>query len=301
VSERWIRSQRAAVVEIRDDVLLVDRAGVVRRIEADSAELARVVLAFLGQPHAEPEVIAHVESLAGPLGERRAVVHQLVGLLAETGAIGQAITGSEAIARARGANIVIAASGAIAASSVPALASALQRRGHAIEVALTETATRFVAIDALAAIVQREPQTSMWPRAAHAPVPHVALAEWADLVVVYPASATTISRIAHGHFSDLVAAIALTTRAPVVIAPSMNPDMLDAPAVQRNLEELRVDGFAIVGGVPSQEVDRAPRGNTLRFARESRKATRDGAAISRSRNDRRSCARRARPSGKPQA
>jgi hypothetical protein len=98
----------------------------------------------------------------------------------------------------------------------------------------------------------------MWPAAPHAPVPHVALAEWADLVVLYPASATTIARLAAGDFSDLVAAVALTTRAPVVIVPSMNAQMLAAPAVQRNLERLRADGFAIVHGVPSVEAADAP-------------------------------------------
>src|SRR5438105_2027617 len=83
-----------------------------------------------------------------------------------------------------------------------------------------------VARDALAAIARREPHTSLWPHAAHEPVPHVALAEWADLVVIYPASATTIARLASGDFSELVAATALTTAAPVVVVPSMNAAML---------------------------------------------------------------------------
>ncbi|MGE5185081.1 MAG: flavoprotein, partial [Acidobacteriota bacterium] len=252
---RWVRTPRAAAVELGDDVLLVARDGTVRRLEGASGELARVVLAHLAEPRSGAEVIAHVEELAGPLGERRAVVDQLVALLAETGAIAR-----EPEPRAPGApaNIVVAVSGAIAATHAPALVAALQQRGHAVEIALTATATRFVAIDALAAIARREPHVSLWPRAAHAPVPHVALAEWADLVVVYPASATTIGRIAHGDFSDLVAAIALATRAPTVIVPSMNAAMLAAPAVQRNLATLREDGHAIVLGVPSHEVADAP-------------------------------------------
>ena len=146
----------------------------------------------------------------------------------------------------------------MAASHAPALVGALQRRGWTVEVALTETAQRFVAVDALTALVQRAVHTTMWPAAAHAPVPHVALAAWADLVIVYPASATTIARLAHGDFSDLVAAVALTTRAPVAIVPSMNAEMLAAPAVQRNLDQLRADGFAIVHGVRSVEAADAP-------------------------------------------
>lgn len=254
MSERWIRSQRAAVAETDGALLLVGRDGAVRRLEGDSGELAREVLGFFAHPHDAAEVIAHVEALAGPLGERREVVRQLVALLRDVGALELA----RETAPVSGCNVVVGVSGAIAASHAPALVSALQRRGHTVEVALTETAQRFVSTETLAAILQREPHTSLWPRAAHVPVPHVALARWADVVVVYPASGTTLARIAHGDFSDLVSAIALTTRGAVVLAPSMNLAMLEAPAVQRNLDQLRDDGFIVLHGVPSQEVADAP-------------------------------------------
>jgi SAM-dependent methyltransferase/3-polyprenyl-4-hydroxybenzoate decarboxylase len=258
VSERWIRSQRAAVAELGDDLLLIARDGSVRRLEGDSAELAREVLALFARPHDEAEVVAHVEALAGPLGERKAVVHELVTLLRDTGAIEAA----HAAAARSGVNVVVAISGAIAASHAPLLVGALQRRGHTVEIALTPTAARFASVETLAALTQREPHTSLWPRAAHVPVPHVALARWADVVIVYPASGTTIARIANGDFSDLVSAIALTTRGAVALAPSMNIDMLEAPAVQRNLAKLRDDGFTILHGVPSQEVADAPTART---------------------------------------
>lgn len=254
MSVRWIRSQRAAVVEAGADLLLVGRDRSVRRLTGDGAELAREVLAFFARAHDDDALIAHVEALAGPLGERRQVVLDLLALLRDTGALEPARDEP----RRDGCNIVVGVSGAIAASHAPALVSALQRRGHTVEVALTATATRFVAVETLAAQLQREVHTSLWPRAAHVPVPHVALARWAQLVVVYPASATTIARLAHGDFSDLVAAIALTTDAPVIVIPSMNLAMLQAPAVQRNLEALRDDGFVIVHGVPSEEVAEAP-------------------------------------------
>jgi len=70
----WIRSQRAAVVDVADHLLLVGRDGSVRRLDGDSAELARVVLAFFATAHDEAQLIAHVEALAGALGERRGVV-----------------------------------------------------------------------------------------------------------------------------------------------------------------------------------------------------------------------------------
>jgi phosphopantothenoylcysteine decarboxylase len=256
VSERFIRSQRAAVADVGDASYLVARDGTVRRLDGDTAELARVLLAFFVQPRTEDEVIGHVESLSGPLGAARAVVQQLFALLVEAGAVSK--SSDPASRPGQGINIVVCATGAIAATQTPALVGALLRRGHTVEVALTETARRFVAVDALAAIAGREVHTTLWPSTPHAPVPHVALAGWADLVIVYPASGTSLHRIATGDFSDLVSAIAITTRAPVVLAPSMNNEMVASTAVVRNLEQLRADGFVIVDGVPSQEVADAP-------------------------------------------
>lgn len=245
--------------------MLVGRDGRMLELEGESAELGRTVLAFLGEAHSEREVMAHIEKLSGePLGENAGVVRQLLSVLSETGAVASAAAdaanANEPLpkAAARGLNVVVGITGAIAASAAPQLVSALQRRGHTVEICVTPTAQRFVALDALTAIAQREVHTSMWPVTAHAPVPHVVLAAWADLVIVYPASGTTIARIAHGEFSELVAAVALTTRAPVVLVPSMNAEMLAAAPVQRNLDQLREDGFVIIHGVPSQEVADAP-------------------------------------------
>ena len=252
---RWIRSQRAVAIDVGDACLVIGRDGVARRLDGDSAELARAVLDLFAAPKRDAEVIAHIEAVAGPLGDKRSVVDQLLGLLRDAGAIAPS---EDRPSQGRARNIVVGVTGAIAASHAPALVTALHRRGHAVEVAVTPTAARFVAIEALATLIQRDVHTSMWPRTAHVPVPHVALARWAELVVVYPATATTIGRIANGDFSELVAAIAATTEAPVVVVPSMNDGMLGSPAVQRNLARLRDDGFAIVHGVPSQEAADAP-------------------------------------------
>jgi 2-polyprenyl-3-methyl-5-hydroxy-6-metoxy-1,4-benzoquinol methylase len=99
---------------------------------------------------------------------------------------------------------------------------------------------------------------SMFRGDATCPVPHVNLAEWADLVLVAPASATTIARLAAGDHGELCAAIALGTTAPVVIAPSMNQAMLRSPGVRRNLDRLRDDGFAILHSALGVEVAHAP-------------------------------------------
>jgi SAM-dependent methyltransferase len=90
------------------------------------------------------------------------------------------------------------------------------------------------------------------------PVPHVNLAEWAELVVVCPASATTLSRIATGDCSDLVAAIVAATRAPVIVVPSMNDAMYGSPAVQSNLAVLRDHGRYVVHPALGIEVAHQP-------------------------------------------
>jgi SAM-dependent methyltransferase len=100
--------------------------------------------------------------------------------------------------------------------------------------------------------------TSLWQRDARAPVPHVNLAEWAELVLVYPASATTLSRIATGDCSDLVAAIVAATRAPVAVVPSMNDAMYGSPAVQANLATLRDHGRYVVHPALGVEVAHRP-------------------------------------------
>jgi SAM-dependent methyltransferase len=242
------------VVETGDRVLLVAGDGSVRSLDGDSAELARVVLAFLTTRRSRDELVALVEAQAGPLGPRVTVIDDLLTLLRETGAI---VPARDPVQRA-GLDVVVGISGALAATHAPALVRALQLRGHTIEVAVTETAQRFVSVDALTALVQRPVHTSLWPAAAHEPVPHIALAEWADLVVIYPASATTIARLATGDCSDLVAAIASSTRAPVVVVPSMNAAMIESPAIARNLATLRDDARFVIGGVPSAEAADAP-------------------------------------------
>jgi SAM-dependent methyltransferase len=89
-------------------------------------------------------------------------------------------------------------------------------------------------------------------------VPHVELAEWAELVIVSPCSATSLARIAHGDCSDLVGAIATATRAPIAIVPSMNDAMYASPAVQANLATLRAHGRWLVHPALGVEVAHRP-------------------------------------------
>jgi SAM-dependent methyltransferase len=123
---------------------------------------------------------------------------------------------------------------------------------------MTRNATRLVSRAAIDALTHHAVWTGLWQRDAGTPVPHVNLAEWAELVVVCPASATTLSRIATGDCSDLVAAIVAATRAPVIVVPSMNDAMYESPAVQANLAALRDHGRHVVHPALGVEVAHRP-------------------------------------------
>jgi SAM-dependent methyltransferase len=114
-----------------------------------------------------------------------------------------------------------------------------------VRVAATRNALRFTSALALTALTHHEVITSLWPRDPTAPVPHLDLARWAQVFLVYPATATSLARLAQGSCGTVVSAAAIATRAPVLLVPSMNEAMYTAPSVQRNLEQLREDGFLL--------------------------------------------------------
>lgn len=131
-------------------------------------------------------------------------------------------------------------SGSIAAVKIPLLVSALIQRGAEVRCVLTESAARLVSPVALACL-SRHPcylDADQWSH--HEPRPlHIALAEWADLVLVAPLSATTLGRWCHGLGDNLLSAVLLATEAPVLAAAAMNTAMWSAPAVLRNWEQLQ--------------------------------------------------------------
>jgi SAM-dependent methyltransferase len=147
----------------------------------------------------------------------------------------------------------------------PSWVAQLVQRGHDVRVATTRKALRFVRREALESLTHRRVYSSIWQRDDECPVPHINLAEWADVVLICPATATTIARIAQGSCVDLVSALAISTRAPVIVVPSMNPAMYGAPSVQRNLDRLREDGFHLVHPASGIEVAHAPDARTPVF------------------------------------
>ena len=249
-----VKLVRAAVVRIfdrGDTTTILGSDGVARQLSADSAALARAVLEFVITPRTRAELLAHLAVLTGAPIEPTTVVDELLALLRAAGVVRDiapttAAAVSAAKTPARRTRMVLGLTGAIASMFAPTLVSLLLRRGFELRIATTRKAVRFVAPAALESLVHSTVYTSLWQRDATHPVPHINLAEWAEIVLICPASATTLSRIARGDCQDLVSAIAIATRAPVVLVPSMNTAMYTAPSVQRNLEWLREDGFNVV-------------------------------------------------------
>jgi hypothetical protein len=154
--------------------------------------------------------------------------------------------------------VLLGATGAVAAVDTPILVRTLHAAGCRVRIALTRSARRFVSTEALSAITHEKTYRGLWDRDAEVPVPHVGLAEWAELVLIAPASAASLARMASGDARDLVSALVLATRAPVVIAPSMNDAMWSSPGVRRNLEVLRSDGRYLIHPAFGVEVAHEP-------------------------------------------
>ena len=145
----------------------------------------------------------------------------------------------------RGLRIVLLVSGGIAAYKVVDLASALTQAGGQVRVAMTPSATRFVGPPSFEGVTGNPVQTGLWGGGG-SPEPHVFLGDWAQLILVAPATANLIGRIAGGRSDDIVTATLLAARCPVVVAPAMNDAMWSKPAVQENLATLRRRGVTIV-------------------------------------------------------
>ena len=143
--------------------------------------------------------------------------------------------------------VLIAVTGGIAAYKVPELVRILVRAGHSVRCALTRNAAHFVAPLALQTVSGQAVRTELFDREQEGAIDHIALADWADLVVVAPATADSLAKLSHGLADDLVSTLLLATRAPVLVAPAMNVNMWRHPATQANVERLRERGVRFVG------------------------------------------------------
>jgi phosphopantothenoylcysteine decarboxylase/phosphopantothenate--cysteine ligase len=147
-------------------------------------------------------------------------------------------------------HILLGVTGSIACYKAVDLASKLTQAGAHVDVILTESAARFVTPLAFQSVTGRGVYTGMWEGAHGAGLPthiaHVGLAESADLLLIAPATADSLARLAGGFASDMLSILALAARCPLVIAPAMDGAMYEHPAVQANVETLRGRGAIIV-------------------------------------------------------
>lgn len=146
-----------------------------------------------------------------------------------------------------GKKIVLGVSGGIAAYKAPELVRRLRERGADVRVAMTEAAKAFITPLSLQAVSGYPVSDSLLDPAAEAAMGHIELGKWADLVMLAPATADLIARVAAGMANDLVSTICLTTPAPVAVLPAMNQQMYRAAATQHNLDVLASRGLLIWG------------------------------------------------------
>ncbi|AHA68148.1 Phosphopantothenoylcysteine decarboxylase [Shigella dysenteriae 1617] len=146
-----------------------------------------------------------------------------------------------------GKKIVLGVSGGIAAYKTPELVRRLRDRGADVRVAMTEAAKAFITPLSLQAVSGYPVSDSLLDPAAEAAMGHIELGKWADLVILAPATADLIARVAAGMANDLVSTICLATPAPVAVIPAMNQQMYRAAATQHNLEVLASRGLLIWG------------------------------------------------------
>ncbi|MFO7166876.1 MAG: bifunctional phosphopantothenoylcysteine decarboxylase/phosphopantothenate--cysteine ligase CoaBC [Chloroflexota bacterium] len=145
-----------------------------------------------------------------------------------------------------GKRIVLGVCGSIAAYKVAELARSLTLGGAAVDVILTEAARRFVGEATFQALTGRPVLTDMWALPEDGVVGHVTLGQRADALVIAPATASTIARIAAGMADDLLTTTVLAASCPVLVAPAMNPAMYANPATQENIATLRRRGLTVL-------------------------------------------------------
>jgi phosphopantothenoylcysteine decarboxylase/phosphopantothenate--cysteine ligase len=142
--------------------------------------------------------------------------------------------------------IALGVTGGIGAYKAVEVARGLQKRGHDVVAIMTRTARKFVGEVTFEAITRRPVITDQFARGANASIEHIALATDIGLLLVAPATANTIGKLANGIADDFLTSLYLATRAPVLLAPAMNTNMLEHPAVQRNMDLLAARGVRFV-------------------------------------------------------
>jgi phosphopantothenoylcysteine decarboxylase/phosphopantothenate--cysteine ligase len=147
----------------------------------------------------------------------------------------------------KGKRVVLGVTGGIAAYKAAELVRLLGKRGADVQVAMTEGAVHFVTATTFQALSGKPVYTDQWDVRMPNAMAHIDLSRQADLILVAPASADFMARIAHGMADDLLATMVLARDCPLLLAPAMNRQMWENPATQRNVARLRADGVQILG------------------------------------------------------
>ena len=165
---------------------------------------------------------------------------------------------------ARAKNILLGISGGIAAYKTPELVRRLRERGAEVQIVLTRAAREFVTETSLQAVSGNPIRSNIWDKQAEAAMGHIELARWADAVLIAPATAEMLSRLASGAAPDLLTTVCLATEAEILVAPAMNRVMWMNPAVQANKNTLEGRGVRILGpGTGSQACGEEGAGRML--------------------------------------
>ena len=143
--------------------------------------------------------------------------------------------------------ILLCVCGGIAAYKAVELVRRLREAGAEVQVAMTANALRFVGAPSFQAVSGRPVRSALWDEAAEAAMGHIELARWAEQVLIAPATANSIAKLAHGLADDLVSTLCLATTARIAIAPAMNNRMWAHPATQANVAVLRARGVLLIG------------------------------------------------------
>ena len=143
--------------------------------------------------------------------------------------------------------ILLGVSGGIAAYKSPDLVRRLRERGAEVRVVMTEGAQRFITPLTLQAVSGWPVRTDLWDEHAESAMGHIELARWADLILIAPATANLIARLASGSADDLLGTLCLASQAPLFLAPAMNQQMWANPATQANCAQLRERGITLLG------------------------------------------------------
>ena len=152
-----------------------------------------------------------------------------------------------------GRRILVAISGSIAAYKSATLVRLLVKAGADVKVVMTPAAAEFITPLTLQALSGKPVYTDMWDALVPDSMAHIALSRGSDAIVVAPATADFIAKLAHGLADDLLSTLCLATDAPILVAPAMNREMWDNAATQRNVEQLRRDGIVIVGPASGEQ------------------------------------------------